>query len=270
MDRRSTITADLEQRVQQLLQDEAHLGHPLREALGDLWHSVLDHIAELERITALDGPGLDQEGIASRIERLSQQFERQLNHLERVVRISDRYQSSLKDLNTTLRRASTHDPLTGIANRVLVEERCHLEDGRSERTGSTYALAVLDVDHFKRFNDRYGHDLGDQVLKLLAQSLSGSLRQGDLCARWGGEEFLMLLSDTALADAERVVRRMLQTIRQLRIPQADQQLAITVSIGVAEHRPGESFRDTFRRADQALLQAKRQGRDRFELQQREA
>lgn len=264
---RPAITPELEQRVQMLLADETHLGHPLRDALQDLWLSLLQHIAELEQMTEIPDPSKGQLSIPMRIERLSQQFERQIRQLERVIRISDRYQSNLKDLNSSLRQASTHDPLTGIANRVLVEERCRQEDARSERHGSTYSLAVLDVDHFKRFNDSYGHDVGDRVLKLLGETLRLSLRQGDLCARWGGEEFVALLPDTALHEAERVVNRLLARIRGQRMAHGEQELAITASVGVAEHRFGESYEQTFRRADQALLEAKQQGRNRYQLHQ---
>jgi diguanylate cyclase (GGDEF)-like protein len=179
-------------------------------------------------------------------------------------------QSSLKDLNAALREASTHDALTGIPNRLLVEERCRQEDARSGRSGSTYSLAVLDVDHFKRFNDNYGHDVGDMVLKALGETLRFSLRQGDLCARWGGEEFLALLPDTTLSEAEQVVNRLVGKIRRQRIELADQELAVTASIGLAEHLPGETYEQTFRRADQALLEAKQQGRDRYHVHQAKA
>ena len=265
MPSRPPISTELEQRVKLLLADETHRDHPLLEALQDLWLSLLRHIEDLEQLTEIADTG--KLGVPKRIERLSKQFERQIRQLERVIRISDRYQSSLKDLNAALREASTHDALTGIPNRLLVEERCRQEDARSDRSGSTYSLAVLDVDHFKRFNDNYGHDVGDLVLKALGETLRFSLRQGDLCARWGGEEFLALMPDTTLSEAEHVVHRLVGKIRRQRIELADEELAVTASIGVAEHLPGETYEQTFRRADQALLEAKQQGRDRYRVHQ---
>ncbi|MCP9791451.1 biofilm regulation diguanylate cyclase SiaD [Vulcanococcus limneticus Candia 3F8] len=264
---RPVITSELEQRIQLLLADESHRGHPLRDALEELWLSLHTHIADLEAIAQLPAASQDQSDLAKRIKRLTQQFERQVRQLERVIRISDRYQSTLKDLNATLRQASTHDSLTGIANRLLVEERCRQEDARAERSGSTYSLAVLDVDHFKMFNDCYGHDVGDLVLKRLGGTLKASLRQGDLCARWGGEEFLALLPDTSLSEAEHVVNRLLGKVRRQRIEHGNKELSVTASVGVAEHLPGETYEETFRRADQALLEAKKQGRDRYRLHQ---
>lgn len=265
MARPSPISPELEQKIRTLLSDSAYRGHHLREALASLWQGLTEHVADLERITHLRAPAPQETDLAGRLVRVAQQYERQIRQLERVIQISDRYQSNLKDVNTSLHLASTHDHLTGIANRLLVEERCRLEDARADRRGTTYALAMLDVDHFKKFNDSYGHDVGDRVLKLLGDTLGGALRQGDLFARWGGEEFLALLPDATLGDAEQVARRLIDIIRQFRLNHNGEDLAVTISIGVAEHHPGETYQDTFRRADQALLQAKQNGRDCYQL-----
>jgi len=167
----------------------------------------------------------------------------------------------LKDLNVALHEASTHDLLTGIANRRLMSECCRQADERSIADGSTYSLVVLDADHFKLVNDTHGHEFGDRMLVELSQKFKTSIRHHDLCGRWGGEEFLGLFVDADLEEAEAVVRRLLTAVRSIALDCNGAEVGITASIGLAQHAPGETYADTFRRADEALLVAKRRGRD---------
>lgn len=153
------------------------------------------------------------------------------------------------------------DPLTGIANRRHLTERLQQEAERAGRQRTVFTLAMLDVDHFKHFNDTHGHDVGDQILAEVSRAMAGALREYDICGRWGGEEFLLILPDTSLAAALPVVTRTHQRIRQHCIEHEGQMLSITASIGLAEFRAGECYSETLARADQALLNAKRLGRD---------
>jgi diguanylate cyclase (GGDEF)-like protein len=206
---------------------------------------------------------LYQNQAMERTRTLSERYERQLRLLDRVMRISDLYQASLKDMNHTLFEASTHDALTGIANRRFMAERCVQEDQRANRHGTTYSLVVLDVDHFKLINDEHGHATGDLMLVDFVKALTRSLRHYDVCARWGGEEFLALLIDADLSTAEMVAKRMLSNIRSMRVSVDDLELSLTASIGLTQHRLDENYDATFRRADKALLMAKSAGRDRL-------
>ncbi len=251
----------LEKRVQEMLADEQYLDHPMREVLQQLWCSVAWQLARLERITNISDRY--QNAARERVRLLSRRYDRQIRLLERVLRISDRYQSMLKDLNVALHEASTHDLLTGIANRRLMSESCRQADERSLADGSTYSLVVLDADHFKLVNDTYGHDFGDRMLVELAQKFKTSIRDQDLCARWGGEEFLGLFADADLHEAEVVVQRLLTAVRLIALDCDGAEVGITASIGLAQHVSGETYADTFRRADEALLVAKRRGRDRY-------
>lgn len=155
------------------------------------------------------------------------------------------------------------DPLTGLGNRRDLSERLAQETVRANRHNSVFALAVLDVDHFKQFNDRYGHDLGDRILSEMARAIEGELRQYDLCGRWGGEEFLLVLPATRFDEALAVVNRVHQAIARRTLVSNGENLSITASVGLAEYRLGEEFAETIRRADKALLAAKRAGRNRI-------
>ncbi len=162
---------------------------------------------------------------------LSERYLRQLHRLERVIHISDRYQSMLKDLNDSLHEAATHDQLTGIPNRRLMADRCRDEDERALRHGDGYCMAVFDADYFKQVNDTYGHDVGDKVLVELANILRRSMREYDLCARWGGEEFLALFVGVDFPTGLDIVERILQKVRDMVIPVDGKELRITVSAG---------------------------------------
>lgn len=259
MSRSHKLDENLEARVLKVLEDEQYNDHPLREVLADLWNAMGWQVDRLERITDLSDRY--QKVARERALMLSHRYDRQIRLLERVLRISDRYQSMLKDLNQALREASTHDLLTGIANRRLMMDCCRNADQRFLRDGVPYALVVIDADHFKLINDTYGHDFGDRMLVELATIFRSSLRSTDVCARWGGEEFLGLINDADLARAEPIVARLLHAVRQSQLTCEDEVVKITVSMGVAEHEEGESYADTFRRADEALYVAKRRGRN---------
>ena len=121
------------------------------------------------------------------------------------------------------------------------------------------------MDHFKSVNDRYGHEIGDRALVELAGAMRDSLREYDLCGRWGGEEFLVLLPATPPETAQGVMDRLVGAVRGLAIEVGADVLRLTVSIGMAYHQLGETFSETLSRADQALYLAKQDGRDRVAL-----
>ena len=161
-----------------------------------------------------------------------------------------------------LQRLATHDELTGLVNRRRMQELIETERQRSLRSGQPLCIALLDVDHFKRVNDTWGHAAGDEVLRLGSHQLRGAIRTTDELARWGGEEFLLLLPQTPLDAAQPVLQRMRARLRELRLVELDPALCISVSVGLAEAAPGEPVQSVIARADAALYAAKRQGRDR--------
>lgn len=248
-----------EDRIETLLQDEQYFGHPLREALAALFKEYRDNLSQIEKLTSIsDGY---QTVLHQHNHSLVDRYRKQLRQLTKIMRISDQYQDVLQSANEDLRVASLQDPLTELPNRRLMLERLNDETAAVARGRKPFSLAVIDIDHFKIVNDDYGHDVGDRALILIARSLSGMLRQNDLCARWGGEEFLALLPETQIAAAGGVAERLRHGIETLQCGTLPANIQFTISIGMAHHEPKEEFSETLRRADTALYEAKKQGRN---------
>jgi diguanylate cyclase (GGDEF)-like protein len=188
-----------------------------------------------------------------------------MRQLTRLTRISDRYQSMMRELNEALKETSTKDALTGIGNRRMLMERLKSETARAERLNRPLTLAIADVDRFKSINDTYGHETGDKLLIEIAQTLESEVRDYDLCGRWGGEEFLIIMPELQQQEAIVVVERVRNAICNLRVRNGDTLIEVSASFGIAERRIGESLSETINRADTALFAAKRAGRNRYEI-----
>lgn len=154
------------------------------------------------------------------------------------------------------------DELTGVFNRRFLMETIRNEKLRGQRTGSMFTLCILDVDHFKRVNDNYGHLAGDQVLQQIAKVASDALRQTDYFGRYGGEEFAMLLTGTMTEGAMVTAERVRRQVEQIDFSAISPGFKVTVSIGIADSQQGEDTAVTFKRADEALYLAKEGGRNR--------
>jgi diguanylate cyclase (GGDEF)-like protein len=157
---------------------------------------------------------------------------------------------------------SLTDALTGLPNRRATERALSSTIAVAERTASPFAVAVADVDYFKRLNDRHGHDAGDLVLRSVARTIRDQLRPGDHAGRWGGEEFLIVLPATSLDDAARVVERVRRSVELMHVEWESRPLAVTISAGVSAYpeliRSGAA---AVASADAALYKAKRSGRN---------
>jgi diguanylate cyclase (GGDEF)-like protein len=171
----------------------------------------------------------------------------------------------MRDLNIALTEASTHDALTGIANRRLLTDRLREESERAKRYSRPLCLVMVDIDRFKAINDSHGHEIGDNVLVEVVRVLEAEIREHDLCGRWGGEEFLVMMPETTRDHAVLAMERLRQAVASLRVRVNDDSLSVTVSLGMAELRADENYSSAINRADVALLRAKRNGRDRYEL-----
>lgn len=162
-----------------------------------------------------------------------------------------------------LRELTLHDPLTGLLNRRALDTELQREWSRLQREGAPFALLALDLDHFKRVNDRYGHLVGDEVLTQTAQRLRETVRGADLVARTGGEEFVVLMPETDDAGARSAAERLRAAVAGTPYAVSTGPLPLSVSVGVATvQRPGSGPRDALQRADRALYAAKEGGRDR--------
>jgi len=167
-------------------------------------------------------------------------------------------------LRETLRNQSICDPLTGLFNRRYMEESLEREFSRANRKKSRVAIIMMDIDHFKRFNDTYGHQAGDALLRALGELLKKSTRGQDIACRYGGEEFAIVLCDTSLDGALQRSEILRQQVKQMCVEHANQLLGtISISMGVALYPDhGATIGDVLKAADQALYSAKREGRDR--------
>lgn len=161
-------------------------------------------------------------------------------------------------------RAAQTDPMTGISNRAHVLQQMQEQLSRVQIGAGQLAVALLDLDHFKRINDTLGHGAGDAVICDFARQLQASSRRLDACGRMGGEEFVLLLVDVSPEQAQAVIERLLARTRQAS-PLAEQpRLHYTASAGLTLARPGDTIAELCHRADEALYQAKAAGRDRWQ------
>lgn len=157
------------------------------------------------------------------------------------------------------------DGLTGLANRRAFDEALHHEYMRAGRSQRPLSLVLLDIDHFKQVNDSWSHSIGDEVLKCVAREIECHCRQTDTVARWGGEEFAILLPDTSLQQAAEMSERLRKAVSAINCDSFAQQLRVTVSIGIAVHTGTLHPRELLSKADEALYKAKQAGRDQVVL-----
>lgn len=167
----------------------------------------------------------------------------------------------LAQANTHLQQLAHTDPLTQIPNRRGISPMIEQEEARFRRRGIPYSLATIDLDHFKQVNDQYGHDAGDLVLKKCTLIIKNKIREQDKLARWGGEEFIVLLPETNLQGAIMVAEKIRQSIEQATIEMNGKAIPITSTIGVVQAQPNELFDAVFKRSDIALFKGKEQGRN---------
>ena len=161
--------------------------------------------------------------------------------------------------------ASMTDPLTGVYNRKVMETSLGRESGLSRRHKTALSLVLLDIDNFKNINDNYGHEAGDELIKAIAQTISHELRKTDMLARYGGDEFMILLSNTNRRGATTLANNLRKKVESTNYTINDTEFKVTVSIGVSSTMTSSKKDDLFSRADEALYQAKREGRNRVNV-----
>jgi diguanylate cyclase (GGDEF)-like protein len=164
-----------------------------------------------------------------------------------------------KKLNEKLKNMATTDPLTGLLNRRAVEHLIDREMYRKNRYDHHVSLLLLDLDHFKQINDQFGHAVGDEVLAKFSEKIKTIVRKTDSIARWGGEEFIILASDTDITNAVLLAEKIRKTVKSAEFGKIK---TLTTSIGVAEYHCEENFLQWYKRVDGALYKAKIEGRDR--------
>ena len=158
-----------------------------------------------------------------------------------------------------LKVLSVTDPLTKLYNRRYFEKKCEEEIERSKRTNRKFSIIMIDLDDFKKVNDTYGHNVGDKVLQALADVIKSRIRRIDIPARWGGEEFVILLPETDVKGAVVVAEDIRKTMENLKLPELER--PVTISLGVAEYSSEESVYKLIEKADLMLYKAKRSGKN---------
>lgn len=186
----------------------------------------------------------------------------ELNEMRARVQEAEQAVARLQDELAQTSEMIRHDTLTGALNRKGLDEAIEREVGRTRRRDAPMCVAMLDIDNFKKINDTYGHDVGDQALIHLAQVVRETLRPQDTLARYGGEEFVIVLSDTALDAAINAMVRVQRELTRKFFMQRNEKILITFSCGVAELGVDEEPAGTIKRADQAMYLAKRAGKNR--------
>lgn len=174
--------------------------------------------------------------------------------------------NTLREKNVLLAELAARDPLTQLPNRRSLMDQLTQEVARLERRSANeheLCVSMLDVDHFKRINDTWGHDAGDAILCRISNELRKIMRQGDFLGRFGGEEFIVILPESTLEAAQRTAERIKDCVANLHFPELPDGERITVSQGVSIYQPGERIEATLKRADEALYIAKNDGRNRI-------
>lgn len=169
----------------------------------------------------------------------------------------------MDNLSQHLKELADTDELTGLPNRRRMQDILYQEISRLRRGGNPFSVILMDIDDFKSINDTYGHDCGDEALKRFSKVVASALRTQDVCARWGGEEFLVILPETGISNAEIVAGRIRAAVQNEEFSYEKQKFSITVSAGVREFYPLDNLDYCIKEVDERLLQAKREGGNRI-------
>lgn len=249
------------------------------QAVDTLLARLVDRVSTHDRSTEAFGGALaDAKSVLAEGE-IGGILARLVEETHRMAALNQEMQAHLKAAGSEIdglrqslgqaREQAETDGLTGIANRKRFDMALRQAIVRAADEQEALALLMVDIDHFKRFNDAHGHQVGDQVLRLVARTLTDCLRDGDLPARYGGEEFAVILPGTPLAAAKPIAERIRTTLAARKIVRRNTGEAlggITISVGAALYRPGEPPAALVARADSALYAAKHQGRNRLVIE----
>ena len=206
---------------------------------------------------------------------LSGQYAKQRIELKEAKLVAERNSGALvvqmakvQEINGELEKAlsrieelAIRDELTGLYNRRYLMDALEREKTRADRSGRLFSVIMLDIDHFKRINDTYGHVQGDVVLKAVSKAAQDAIRVNDFCARYGGEEFLVVLEELPISGAKACTERLRKSVEALKFAELGDAFTVTVSLGYTQYRQAEPVAQTIARADAALYRAKHAGRN---------
>ncbi len=216
--------------------------------------------------STLKNEGLDALEARRLLEGLLREYEKLLRASRQLIKISDRKAKELnlakhrlQELSETLEYQATHDALTAVLNKGAITRIA-----KEQLALCDLAVILLDIDHFKKVNDTYGHAAGDAVLGLVAGLVEKNIKRKDHIGRFGGEEFMILLNDTPPEICLEIAENLRSIIEKVVLEVDEFELGVTVSMGLSYCRQGESFKEVYARVDKLLYEAKRRGRNRIE------
>jgi len=245
--------------------DRSKLDQSVSEQMSDLQHRSM-HATQLEPLKAV---------ISSRIAQITQEIQEhkqkealqreksqlQMEALSQKIKTMESETGELKSKLITANTYALRDTLTDLPNRLAYDERVKIEISRWQRYHTPLCLVIWDIDHFKKINDQFGHQTGDKVLAHVARQFSEHARRADFIARFGGEEFTMLLPHTNKQSAFKLAHKLRYIIEQSHVNTNGILLSVTISCGITQFIKGDTHESAFARADQALYRAKEQGRN---------
>jgi len=239
--------------------DDNHFFNKSKLVEGENWIVHLSNLREIDRTVKLtNSNGMDRVFTIN-----IDDYEKKGEHY--VISLTDI--TELKEKSNLLEYQATHDQLTGLYNRQKFNEIFTKEIKREKRYENSLSLIIFDIDNFKNFNDTYGHDVGDEVLKLISKIVLENVREHDTIVRWGGEEFLILLPQTQINGAKNVAEKIRIAIENYKAENIPAQ--ITASFGISKLEDGDNETSFIKKADVALYQAKREGKNRIILNTKE-
>ena len=222
--------------------------------------AIKEELSRFESI--ISGGNYDENPLLPEFRRLLELVRDSLKRADFSALEIERYKTQLVEMNRSLDLATRIDPLTGLANRRDIMGKIEQEHSRAQRHQRTYSIIMADIDDFKQVNDTYGINSGDDVLFELSCLLRECVRSEDVCSRWGGEEFLFLLPETGLDGALSVAQKINQAVAMTEFKVNRPGIRITVSLGIAEYRAGQTVNDCLKKVEEALLSAKQTGKNR--------
>lgn len=211
------------------------------------------------------------ENVQKVLDRITQETQRMLSYNEELERRLDQSSMMMGEIKRDMeriRREAITDGLTGLANRKAFDEQINRLCREAKRDGEIFSLIMIDIDHFKAFNDTYGHQVGDQVLRLVAMTLVNEVKGQDMAARYGGEEFAIILPGTNVNAARAAAENLRKAVEKKEVinrATGDHLGQITVSLGVAQFYGNEDVEDLIRRSDMALYSSKNKGRNQVSM-----
>ncbi|WP_299182470.1 GGDEF domain-containing protein [uncultured Neptuniibacter sp.] len=260
-----TFVADSREEQQELGQNQRDLDQQVRQDVKKLHHTVKNthDIGDLKKAVSLQLSGLVRamDDFKKKEEEREQRVQGRYENLIQKVELMEQETQKVKAHMEEERLRARTDPLTGLPNRAAYDEHMLQEYERWSRYSTTFSVVVGDLDFFKKINDTYGHLAGDKVLRLVAKVITKNIRVTDFAARFGGEEFIIILPSTSASEAAQAMDKLRASLESSPFNFHGKPVGITMSFGVTEIKEGDSLDDIFTRADEALYQAKENGRN---------